>query len=287
MSAAGARVEGLRVDELSTDGPSTDGLSAGGLRVSGLTVRIGGRILVNDVSCAAPAGAVTALVGPNGAGKSTLLRALVGAQSRVRGEVRVDGVVLGDLSRRERARIVAFVEQEAHTDLALSVRDTVALGRIPHDSLWRAPDAHSEALVDDALESLGIANLAERHIGTLSGGERQRVFVAQALAQQPSMLLLDEPTNHLDVAAQLHLLELLAHLAATGLTVVTALHDLSHAAAYSQHLVALRDGRMIAEGASDDVLTPEFVEGLYGVRAARTRNPITGRAGFAFGPGGV
>lgn len=266
-------------------GLSAPGLAAKGLSVQGLTVRIAGRALIGDVSFVAPPGAVTALVGPNGAGKSTLLRALVGAHGAANGDVRVDGASLGGMTRRERARIVAFVEQEAHTDLALSVRDTVALGRIPHESLWRTPDARSEGLVDEALETLGIVHLAQRHISTLSGGERQRAFVAMALAQEPRMLLLDEPTNHLDVAAQLHLLELLAALADTGITVVTALHDLSHAAAYSQHTVALAEGRVVAEGASDAVLTTELIEGLYGVRAMRTTNPITGRATFAFGPG--
>lgn len=279
MSVAETRLNAANTRTSPADGQPS------GLRVAHLTVNVAGRNLIDDVSLRAPAGAVTALVGPNGAGKSTLLRALVGVHARVQGEVRVGDAVLGDLARRERARIVAFVEQEAHTDLALSVRDTVALGRIPHDSLWRTPDAHSALLVDEAMEALGITAFARRDIGTLSGGERQRVFVAQALAQQPSLLLLDEPTNHLDVAAQLHLLELLAELAAGGLTVVTALHDLSHAAAYSEHVVALRAGQVMAEGASDDVLTPELVAALYGVRAARTVNPLTGRAGFVFAPG--
>ena len=260
------------------------GLGPAGLTVAGLTVRVAGRTLLDDASLEAPVGAVTALVGPNGAGKSTLLRALVAAHARVRGQIWAGGVDLGALSRRERARIVAFVEQDAHTDLALSVRETVALGRIPHESRWRAADARSAAVVEQALTGLGLEHLADRHIGTLSGGERQRAFVAQALAQEPTLLLLDEPTNHLDVAAQLHLLELLAGLARSGLTVVTALHDLSHAAAYSAHTVALAGGRVVAEGASDAVLTPAFVERLYGVRAARTSNPITGRAGFAFAP---
>ena len=257
---------------------------AGGLEVAGLTVRVAGRTLVDDASFTAPAGAVTALVGPNGAGKSTLLRSLVGAHARAGGEIRAGGVELTALRRRERARIVAFVEQDAHTDLALSVRETVALGRIPHESRWRSADARSAAVIDRALAGLGLAELADRHIGTLSGGERQRAFVAQALAQEPKLLLLDEPTNHLDVAAQLHLLEMLAELARSGLTVVTALHDLSHAAAYSAHTVALAGGRVLAEGASEAVLTPAFVERLYGVRAARTSNPITGRAGLAFAP---
>lgn len=256
-----------------------------GLEVEGLTVRVAGRALLEDVSFEAPAGAVTALVGPNGAGKSTLLRALVGAQRAVAGEASVAGVPLSSIPRRERARIVALVEQDAHTDLALSVRDTVALGRIPHDSLWRSPDARSVRIVEQALHSLGIEHLADRHIGTLSGGERQRAFVAQALAQEPALLLLDEPTNHLDVAAQLHLLEMLSALAASGLTVLTALHDLSHASAYSQQTVALDRGRVVAAGPSEAVLTPELVESLYGVRAMRTTNPITGRSTFAFGPG--
>ncbi|MEZ5191064.1 MAG: ABC transporter ATP-binding protein [Schumannella sp.] len=245
-----------------------------GLEPRGITVRAGDTALIEDASFAIPAGAVTALVGPNGAGKSTLLRALAGIERPATGEVLADGTDLLALGRRERARLLALVEQETTTELPLSVRAVVGLGRTPHESVLGGRDPEGEAIVDDAMRRAGVTGFALRDVTTLSGGERQRAILARALAQQPHVLLLDEPTSHLDVAAQLEVLRLLGELAQDGVTVLTALHDLT-LAAHADHVVVLARGRVRASGPTIATLTPELLHEVFGVRAAWTTNPLT------------
>jgi iron complex transport system ATP-binding protein len=246
------------------------------IEVRELTVRIDGRALIDDVAFDAPVGAFTALVGPNGAGKSTLLRALTGIEHTASGMVLLDGVDLLALPRRARARIVALVEQDATTELPLTGRDVVRLGRTPHESLLGGGDTDADAVVAGALTRAGAEAFATRDVTTLSGGERQRVLLARALAQEPRILLLDEPTNHLDLAAQLDMVELVRTLTNAGVAVVAALHDLSLAAAHADAVVVLAEGRVVAHGATEPTLTPARIRDVFGVRAEWTRNPLTG-----------
>jgi iron complex transport system ATP-binding protein len=181
------------------------------------------------------------------------------------------------LPRRERARRVAFVEQEATTELPLTVRAVVGLGRAPYESVLGGRDPDAADAVDEALRVAGVAGFADREVTTLSGGERQRVMLARALAQRPGILILDEPTNHLDIAAQLEVLELLADLARGGTTVLAALHDLSLAAAHADAVVVLSHGRVVASGATPSTLTPALVHDVFGVEASFVPNPLTGR----------
>lgn len=244
-----------------------------GLSVSGLGVRKGGTVILGGASFRAPAGALTGLIGPNGAGKSTLLAALLGLVAST-GDAIFAGHDLRTLSRRERARRLAYVEQSAGTEERLSVEEVVSLGRIPFEAAWQArPDPDDRALVAAALADVGMAAFASRRYSTLSGGEQQRVQVARALAQQPRLLLLDEPTSHLDIRAQLHLLNLLRDKAGTGMTVFVALHDLNLAARFCQHLVVLKDGRVVAEGTPGTVLTPATLLDVYGVKARVLADP--------------
>lgn len=247
------------------------------LRVSSLTVRAGTTTLVDDAAFDAPTAAVTALLGPNGAGKSTLLRAVAGVERPASGSVAFEGDELLTLPRRERARRLAFVEQESSTELPLTVRSVVGLGRTPHESTFSGRDAAAAAIVDDAMRTAGVVAFADRELPSLSGGERQRVMLARALAQRPRLLLLDEPTNHLDVGAQLDVLEVLQRLAASGVTVVAALHDLTLAAAHADAVVVLSHGRVVAAGPTAETLTPELVREVYGIQAQWTVNPLTGR----------
>jgi iron complex transport system ATP-binding protein len=255
-----------------------------GLEANRIRVTAGGTLIVDGVDCTVPAGSVSALIGPNGAGKSTLLRALAVVQRVETGSVAFDGVDLLALPRRQRARIVALVEQDAATETAMTVTDVVALGRLPHQSVWREDTADSRAVVAAALEAVDMADFAARDFATLSGGERQRVMLARALAQEPSLLLLDEPTNHLDVRAQLALLALLQRLAAGGLTVLAALHDLGLAAAYSDHVIVLHGGRVVAAGPTRATLAPALIREVYGVEASILENPVTGRPVIALSP---
>jgi len=162
------------------------------------------------------------------------------------------------------------------------VREAVHLGRTPHLSRWGGLTARDHAAVDAALEAAGVSALADRRLGTLSGGERQRAHLARALAQEPRVLLLDEPTNHLDVHARLELLALLRSLVAADVTVVAALHDLNLAAAACDHVVLLADGRVAAEGPVEEVLVPDVVEPVYGVRCDVLTHPVTGRPVLTF-----
>jgi iron complex transport system ATP-binding protein len=241
-----------------------------------LTVRVGARTLVDRVAFDAPVGAFTAIVGPNGAGKSTLLRAIAGIEHLASGMVLHDGVDLLALPRRARARILALVEQDATTELPLTGRDVVRLGRSPHESIFGGGDPDADAAVTDALARAGAVPFAERDVTTLSGGERQRVLLARALAQRPRILLLDEPTNHLDLAAQLDMVALVRTLTAEGVTVIAAVHDLSLAAAHADAVVVLAEGRVAAHGPTQPTLTPALIREVFGVRAEWTRNPLSG-----------
>ncbi len=243
-----------------------------GLDLERVTVRLDGNLIVDGIDCTIPPGAVTALIGPNGAGKSTLLHALAVALPST-GIIRFNGDTLATLPRRERAQTVALVEQDASTDLALTVADVVALGRIPHHGVFADETAADREVVHDALRAVGMDAFASREITSLSGGERQRVLLARALAQEPRLLLLDEPTNHLDISAQLETLALLGDLASQGVTVVAALHDLTLAAGWSDHVVVLRDGRVVASGATPTTLTPALIDEVYGVRAEILHGP--------------
>ncbi|HMM81710.1 MAG TPA: ATP-binding cassette domain-containing protein [Terrimesophilobacter sp.] len=244
-----------------------------GLDIERVTVRLDGNLIIDGIDCEAPPGAVTALIGPNGSGKSTLLHALAIVLPAAAGVIRFDGKELRSLPRRERARTVALVEQGAATELSLTVADVVGLGRIPHLGPFAdESDADREA-VRAALRTVRMEDFANRDITALSGGERQRVLLARALAQDPRLLLLDEPTNHLDIAAQLETLALLGALAARGVTVVAALHDLTLAAGWSDHVLVLNGGRVVASGPTTATLTPELIDDVYGVTAELIERP--------------
>lgn len=243
-----------------------------------------GRIIVAGVECTPPRAALTGLLGPNGAGKSTLLRLVAGVLRPDAGHVVLDSTDLLALPRRERARRVALVEQESPVPASLTVREAVLLGRTPHGSRWGGLTEHDHAVAETALTEAGVAELADRVLATLSGGERQRVHLARALAQEPELLLLDEPTNHLDVHAQLDTLAVVRDLTERGVTVVAALHDLNLAAAACDHLVLLDQGTVVATGSAADVLRPEVLDPVYGVRSLVMRHPETGRPVLTFSP---
>ncbi|MFS0703197.1 putative F420-0 ABC transporter ATP-binding protein [Cellulomonas sp. 179-A 9B4 NHS] len=255
------------------------------LRIDGVGTRLGGRWVVDGVDATPPTGALTGLLGPNGAGKTTLLRLVAGLLPPERGAVLVTdpdaepgegatapAVPVHALPRRRRARHVAVLEQESNATVPLSVREVVALGRIPYRTLWGTDS--DEGAVDRALAAASAAHLADRAWSTLSGGERQRVQVARALAQEPDLLLLDEPTNHLDVSAQLSLLAFVRDL---GVTTVAALHDLNLAAAFCTHVLVLAEGRLAAAGPPEEVLTPALLRAVYRVEAEVLTHPTTGR----------
>ncbi|MFC4004553.1 ABC transporter ATP-binding protein [Prauserella oleivorans] len=241
-----------------------------GLMAHRVTRTLGGRLVLDGVTIAPEPGATVGVLGPNGSGKSTLLRVLAGVLAPTSGVVTLDGEPLDDVGRRTLARRVAVVEQQADTQVPLTVLDVVRLGRIPHRRAWSPASAEDEAAVWAALEHTGLAGKAHRRWQTLSGGERQRAQIARALAQRPRELLLDEPTNHLDIQHQFELLDLLAGL---PVTTVVALHDLNLAAMYCDRIVVLDTGSVVAAGPPGEVLTEELIARVYGVAAEVTRQP--------------
>ncbi|TFD69096.1 ABC transporter ATP-binding protein [Cryobacterium sp. Hb1] len=246
-----------------------------GVDLDQLSFAIDDTRILRDISASLPTGSVTGLLGPNGAGKSTLLRLIAGIDKADTGVVSLDGTLVGSLSRREAARRIALLEQNAAPSVELTVLDVVLLGRIPHRTKLMGSFGGDDdrAVAFSALEAVGAATLAGRYWQTLSGGQQQRVQIARAMAQQPSLLLLDEPTNHLDVSAQLALLGQVRELKVTA---IMALHDLNLAAAYCDQLLLLDGGRLVATGTPDEVLTPEIIGEVYGVDCFILQHPRGG-----------
>nr|WP_251050402.1 MULTISPECIES: ABC transporter ATP-binding protein [unclassified Streptomyces] len=237
----------------------------------------GDRIVAEDLDLPIPAGRVTALVGPNACGKSTALRALARLLKPADGTVLLDGEDIAALSARDFALRLALLPQTPSAPDGITVRDLVARGRTPHQRWWRQWSSVDEAAVDTALAATGSAELADRSIDELSGGQRQRVWIAMALAQDTSVLLLDEPTTYLDLAHQVDVLELVAELnRSEGRTVVMVLHELNLACRYADHLIAMRDGRVVAAGRPSEIVTPELVHEVFGLRAAVIECPVAG-----------
>lgn len=226
--------------------------------------------ILRDVSLEARAGEIVGLVGPNGSGKSTLLRTVYRSLRPAEGVVRVGEDDVWELSPRAAARRTAAVLQDAGGSTAgLTVGEIVALGRSPHHGLLGRDGPQDHEAVSDAIDRCGVRPFADRDYTSLSGGERQRVLLARALAQNPRLLVLDELTNHLDIRARFELLDLIR---ATGVTTLAVLHDLDLAARLCDHLVVLHGGAVAAAGTVLDVLTPDLLADVFGVRASTERH---------------
>ncbi len=226
-----------------------------------------GEPVLRGVSLQVEEGQVWALVGPNGAGKTTLLRLMAGLRRPWWGRVLLAGRDVSRLPRRQVARMVAVVPQEAHIPFPFTVRQVVAMGRTPYLGLLALGETPTDRrAVDEALTLMGLGALASRPFSHLSGGQRRRALIAMALAQEPRLLLLDEPTAHLDVGHQLEVLELLLALnARQGLTVVAALHDLNLALRFARRVALLHQGAILAQGPPEEVLQPPLLAQVYGV----------------------
>lgn len=237
-----------------------------------------GREVLRGVDVRLRAGEFWGLLGPNGSGKSTLLKALTGVLPLWSGEVRLADHALGELRRREIAQQVAVVPQLVEMPFDFTVGEIVMMGRTPHLGRLQPEGEGDRAATKLALERCDAWALRDRMLSELSGGERQRAIIARALAQEPRLLLLDEPTTHLDLGHQLEVFELLRHLnEADGLTIACVSHDINLAAQNCHRITLLRDGRVFAEGAPEEVLTPEAIRELYGTEALLEPHPVTGK----------
>jgi iron complex transport system ATP-binding protein len=238
-----------------------------------------GRPVLDGASLALQAGGVTCLLGANGAGKSTLLRIMLGLQRPSHGEVVLDGVPLRQWRRRALARQVAYVPQAHVAPFPYTVRQVVAMGRLPLTGTFRAPGRADHQRVDEVLAQLGIADLAGRSYTEISGGQRQLALIGRALAQEARLLVMDEPLTGLDYGNQLRLLERLGRLARDGHGVLMTTHDPNPLFASCDTVALLVDGRVIATGPPAQVLTPQAMAQLYGVQVQRLHTA----AGEAFG----
>jgi iron complex transport system ATP-binding protein len=247
--------------------------TATGLNVSGLAVRVGGRLLIDDLTVDVRPGRIVGLLGPNGCGKSSLLKAIYRVLRPERGTVSVGGAPAAAMTSKEFARALAVVAQEAPADVELSVAEMVSLGRIPYQNALSGTSSADRSAVADALATVDAGALADRSWPTLSGGEKQRVLLARALAQDGRVLVLDEPTNHLDVRHQYRLLRLIRRL---GVTTLAALHDFNLAVEFCDEVVVMQAGRVVAAGCPADVLTDEIVHPVFGVHIDQVRHPRTG-----------
>ena len=253
-------------------------MEIGGSRLvgDGLELRYDDRVVVEDIDIAVPDDRFSVIVGPNACGKSTLLRALARILRPHSGRVLLDGRTIHSMPAKEVARTLGMLPQSAVAPETITVLDLVGRGRFPHQSLLRQWSDADQQAVERAMAAAGVTDLAERPVDELSGGQRQRAWLAMVLAQQTQILLLDEPTTFLDITHQLDVLDLCADLRADGYTIVAVLHDLNHAARYADHLIAMVDGRIVASGPPDEVVTPELVAEVFGLACTVTPDPATG-----------
>jgi iron complex transport system ATP-binding protein len=237
------------------------------IAIEALDVRLGDRLVLSGISAGFEAGTLIGVIGPNGAGKSTLARAILGLLAPADGRILIDGEPLAGLSRRALARRIAYLPQGQQLGWPLSVARLVALGRLPHLAPFSRLTETDRAAIDRAMLRTDVAALAARTATELSGGERARTLLARALAVEAPALIADEPLAALDPAHQLDVMALLAAEAGQGRLVVAILHDLTMAARFCQRLLLLSEGRLIADGPPETVLTAERLASAYGVRA--------------------
>ncbi len=245
------------------------------IQARGLVAGYGGPPVCRGIDLDIARSGFTVIVGPNGCGKSTLLRSLCRLLVPDAGQVLLDGRDIARMPARDLARQVGLLPQSADAPPGITVADLVARGRYPHQGFFRQWSDADSVAVTEAMAATGVAALADRQVDHLSGGQRQRVWVAMALAQQTPVLFLDEPTTYLDIAHQVDLLDLLAGLHAGGRTLVAVLHDLNQACRHATDLVVMSEGRVIAQGPPDQVMTPDLMAGVFGLDCLVISDPVT------------
>jgi iron complex transport system ATP-binding protein len=246
-----------------------------------VSVSIDGCWLIRGINVALRAGEFTAFLGPNGSGKTTLLRVLAGLLAPTEGHVTLHGRNVHSFGRRVLSQHIAFVPQDTHVSFAFTVRESVEMGRHPHLKRFERLRTHDHDIVEDAMRRADVWQLAHRLVTTLSGGERQRVIIARSLATQAEVLLLDEPTASLDIAHALDVLDLCQQLTAEGKAIGVALHDINAAARYATSIVLLSAGRIVTQGAREEVLQEAHLNQVFDVCTDRT-HAVNGMPVFVF-----
>lgn len=238
-----------------------------------LALKYGQRTIINAMDLTIPKGKLSVILGPNGCGKSTLLKCLSLVLPPTHGHVMLGETPLITLNNKARARELALLIQKPELPEGIDVQELVSRGRYPHQSLWRQWSEQDEKAVNQALNATGLTHLAQRPVAELSGGQQQRVWLAMVLAQQTEVLLLDEPTSFLDIRAQLAVLDFCQALVAQGRTLVLVLHDINQALRYGEHLLLMRDGKLIAHGSPQTLLNEALLEQVFGINASIITDP--------------
>ncbi|NCG51177.1 ABC transporter ATP-binding protein [Serratia fonticola] len=239
-----------------------------------ITWSVGKKTIVNNISLSVSNGETVGLLGPNGCGKSSLLRILAGLRRPHSGTVTLDGQNIAQITKKQLARRVAFVEQHGMTEANMRVVDVVKLGRIPHHSPFSNWSTQDDDTVTAALQRVDMLSKSEQGWQSLSGGERQRVHIARALAQSPTEILLDEPTNHLDIRHQIQLMKLVSELPVTS---IVAIHDLNHASMFCDSLIVMQQGQIVAAGSPQEILTESLLWDVFKVETKIEISPFHGK----------
>ena len=246
------------------------------LSARSLCVGYGQRRIITDLNTLIPPSSFTVILGPNGCGKSTLLRTFARLLRPQSGTVLLDGTDLFTIPSRSVARTIGLLPQTSTAPEGITVIDLVRRGRYPHRTLLKQWSPEDEAAVRQALIATRTLEFSQRRVDELSGGQRQRVWIALVLAQETPIVLLDEPTTYLDISHQIELLELCVALNQQGRTLVAVLHDINQAARYATHIIAMREGSILASGTTREVVTEARIEEVFGVRSRIIDDPETG-----------
>lgn len=247
------------------------------LEVSHIVSGYDKKVIINGIDITIPSNKISVIIGANACGKSTLLKTLARLIKPVSGEILLDGKKLTDVAPKQLARVLGLLPQSPVVPEGITVADLVGRGRFPYQSFFKGLGKEDYRAVEEALEIMGITELANRSVDELSGGQRQRVWIAMALAQQTDILLLDEPTTFLDITYQVEILDLLTDLnRKRGTTIVMVLHDINLSARYADYIFALHKGNLIAKGAPSDIITEELIKQVFDLDCSVISDPVSG-----------
>jgi iron complex transport system ATP-binding protein len=243
-----------------------------------VTISYGDNVIVDNLDVTIPDGQITSIIGPNGCGKSTLLKALSRLLSISNGDIILDGKSIHSQSTKDIAKKIAILPQSPEVADGLTVGELVSYGRFPHQKGFGRLSAEDKKEIDWALNVTGTYDFKDRSINDLSGGQRQRVWIAMALAQRTDIIFLDEPTTYLDISHQLEILELITQLnQEQGCTIVMVLHDINQAVRFSDHLITMKNGDIVADGSTENVLTKDILEKVFNIDVEISEDPRTGK----------
>ncbi|MEH7385072.1 ABC transporter ATP-binding protein [Bacillus sp. JJ1521] len=254
------------------------------LQVENINFSLDEKQIIEDMNLYVSEGEFVGIIGPNGSGKSTLLKNIYRALKPDSGVVFLDGENITKMNPKTAAKKIGVVGQENVVPFDFKVEEIIAMGRSPYKGFFDGDSKQDKEIVANAIQQIGMSQMGKRNFSNLSGGEKQRVLLGRVLAQQTELLLLDEPTNHLDIQHQLQIFDLIKGL---GVTVLSAIHDLNLAAIYCDRLYVVKDGRMLMAGTPEEVLRPESIYEIFGVRSDVTIHPVTKKVAITFLPGSL